>query len=80
MFDIEDGLVRFIDPQFRDRALRVEKNADGWEQLLIDNKPHSTMTGLLGAIGGIGMQDDILALTTPGMRTYQDGLVPGGCD
>ena len=38
------------------------------------------MRGILGTLGGVGMQDDIEALWTPGMRTYQDRLVPGGYD
>jgi predicted TIM-barrel fold metal-dependent hydrolase len=76
----EDLWPRFIDPAYRDRAIRIEKDAEGIENLLIDGRPHTLVRGKLGTLGGIGMQDDLEALFTPGARTYQDGLVPGGYD
>jgi hypothetical protein len=46
-----------IDPQYRDRAIRIEVDAKGYENLIIDNQPYQseTIRGNLGAIGGIGM-------------------------
>jgi predicted TIM-barrel fold metal-dependent hydrolase len=76
----EDMWLRFLEPQWRDRAIRIAVDDEGMENLLIDGKPHMLVRGIMGMIGGIGMQDDLEALWTPGMRTYQDGLVPGGYD
>jgi hypothetical protein len=46
----------YIDPQYRVRALRIEVDARGRENLIIDNKPYQSesMRGNLGAIGWIG--------------------------
>jgi len=76
----EDMWLRFLEPQWRDRAIRVAVDDEGMENLLIDGKPHMLVRGIMGMIGGIGMQDDLEALFTPGARSYQDGLVPGGYD
>ena len=76
----EDMWRRFLEPQWRDRAIRIAVDDEGMENLLIDGRPHMLVRGIMGMIGGVGMQDDIEALWTPGMRTYQDGLVPGGYD
>src|SRR5437016_1776979 len=76
----EDLWPRFLEPEWRDRAIRIETDSQGLENLLIDGKSHGLVRGILGTLGGLGMQDDLDALLTPGMRTYQDGLVPGGYD
>jgi predicted TIM-barrel fold metal-dependent hydrolase len=76
----EDMWQRFLEPQWRDRAIRIEVDDEGMENLMIDGKSHGLVRGIMGVIGGVGMQDDLEALLTPGMRTYQDGLVPGGYD
>jgi len=34
-----DTWQRYIDPKFKDRALRVAIDADGFENLFIDNRP-----------------------------------------
>jgi len=76
----EDTWTRYIEPQYRDRALHIEREADGYEHLVIDGKRHMTVDGILGVLGGVGMQDDLQNLLTPGARSYEDGLVPGGYD
>ena len=76
----EDLWPRFLEPQWRDRAIHIAKDDEGMENLIIDGKPHMLVRGIMGIIGGVGMQADLEALMTPGMRTYQDGLVPGGYD
>ncbi|MGH7287465.1 MAG: hypothetical protein ACREI8_05535, partial [Myxococcota bacterium] len=48
-----DTWERYIDPAFRDRALRVGLDADGFENLFIDNRPTTMLKGRLGALGGI---------------------------
>jgi len=70
--------IRYIDPQYRDRAIRVERDANGYEFLSIDNKPLMALYGQLGALGGIEM--DAEPLLTPGKRTYADGCPPGSYD
>ena len=76
----EDTWTRYLEPKYRGRAIRIARDEKGIEQLIIDDKCHKAIAGMLGAIGGIGMQDDVEALTTPGMRSYRDGLVEGGYD
>lgn len=52
-----DMYEQYIDPQYRDRALRIQCDENGYENLFIDNKPYRnpTIPGRMGAIGGIGM-------------------------
>ena len=76
----EDLWQRFLEPQWRDRAIRIETDDEGMENLLIDGKTHALVRGRLAMLGGVGMQDDLDAILTPGMRSYKDGLVPGGYD
>ncbi len=75
-----DVYQKYIDPQYRDRAIRIEVDAKGHENLIFDNKPYQneTMRGNLGAIGGIGM--DRTKLYTRGMVTYAEGSPAGGYD
>lgn len=76
----EDLWTRFLEPRWRDRAIRIVKDSTGMEDLLIDGKSHELVRGRLGILGGVGMHEDLEALLTPGARTYRDGLVPGGYD
>lgn len=70
--------VDYIEPNLRDRALRIEKDEKGVEVLLVDDTPHMGLYGRLGALGGIGMEaKDLL---TAGARSYEDGCPPGGYD
>ncbi|HEV8718875.1 MAG TPA: amidohydrolase family protein [Candidatus Binatia bacterium] len=75
-----DMYPHYIDPQYRDRALRIAVDEKGYENLIIDNKPYQnpSMRGNLGAIGGIGMDRE--KLFTRGMITYAEGSPPGGYD
>ena len=77
-----DTWQRYIDPKFRDRALRVDIDADGFENLFIDNRPTLMLKGRLGALGGIEAEtpQEKLAFQIPGQRTYRDGAPPGGYD
>jgi uncharacterized protein len=76
-----DTWERYIDPKFRDRALRVGIDSDGFENLFIDNKPTRMLKGRLGALGGIEASgEEKLAFQIPGRRTYQDGAPAGGYD
>ena len=76
-----DTWERYIDPAFRDRALRVGIDDDGFENLFIDGRPTMMLKGRLGALGGIEAEgDEKLALQTPGNRTYAEGAPEGGYD
>ena len=76
-----DTWQKYIDPQYRDRAVRLEHDDNGWEVLLIDNKPCEVVHGTLGAIGGVGADaEELAAFFTPGKRTYADGAPLGSYD
>ena len=73
-----DVWLRYMEPDLRDRAIRIEKDAEGVEVLLVDGRPHLALRGRLGALGGIGM--DAADLMTVGQRSYEQGCPPGGYD
>ena len=73
-----DTWQRYLEPQLRSRAIRIERDDDGVEVLLVDGRSHLGLRGRLGALGGIGM--DSTDLMTVGQRSYEDGCPPGGYD
>ncbi len=73
-----DTWQKYMEPNLRDRAIRIEKDDQGVEVLLVEDKPHMALRGRLGALGGIGMDSE--ALMTVGQRSYEDGCPPGGYD
>ncbi len=73
-----DTWQRYLEPDLRDRAIRIERDADGVEVLLVDGRSHLALRGRLGALGGIGMES--ADLMTVGQRSYEDGCPPGGYD
>ena len=66
-----DTWQKYIEPQYRDRAARIDHDENGWEVLMFDNKPVELVRGTLGSIGGVGMDPE--ELSTPGRKTYADG-------
>jgi predicted TIM-barrel fold metal-dependent hydrolase len=73
-----DLWVEYMDPGLRDRAIRIERDAEGVEVLLVDGVSHPALRGRLGALGGIEMDaEDLLTL---GRRSYEDGCPAGGYD
>lgn len=68
----------YIDPHYRDRAIRIDHDERGYEVLMFDNQPLELLRGQLGALGGVGM--DNKPLQSRGKRTYADGCMPGGYD
>jgi predicted TIM-barrel fold metal-dependent hydrolase len=70
-----DLWLNYIDPQYRDRAIRIDHDEKGWEILLFDNKVAEVVRGTLGALGGVGMNPDEFFI--PGNKTYMDGCPPG---
>jgi predicted TIM-barrel fold metal-dependent hydrolase len=73
-----DVWQRYLEPKYRDDAIRIERDAEGVECLLVENKVHPALRGTLGALGGIEM--DSTDLMTVGSRSYEDGCPPGGYD
>jgi predicted TIM-barrel fold metal-dependent hydrolase len=73
-----DTWQRYLEPEFRGDAIRIEKDAEGVEVLLVENKVHPALRGTLGSLGGIAM--DSTDLMTVGKRSYEDGCPPGGYD
>ena len=73
-----DVWQRYMEPALRERAIRIERDAEGVEVLLVDGRPHLGLRGRLGALGGIGMDSE--DLMTVGQRSYEDGCPPGGYD
>src|SRR5215510_2111997 len=71
-----DTWVKYLDPSYRDRAIRIGRDERDYEVLLIDGQPLKTLRGELGALGGIGM--DTSRLLTRGQITYAEGSPPGG--
>jgi predicted TIM-barrel fold metal-dependent hydrolase len=73
-----DTWLKYIDPQYRDRAVRIVHDENGHEVLLFDNKPAEVVRGTLGALGGVGMDaEEFLIL---GRKTYADGCPLGSYD
>ena len=73
-----DTWQKYLEPNLRGDAIRIEKDEEGLEVLIVENKPHPSLRGTLGSLGGIEM--DATALMTPGARSYEDGCPPGGYD
>ena len=73
-----DTWLRYIDPMYRDRAIRIGHDDEGYEVLVIDGRPLKTLRGQLGALGGIEM--DTARLLARGQVTYAEGSPPGGYD
>ena len=69
---------KYIDPKYRDRAVRIDHDEKGWEVLMFDNKPAEVVRGTLGALGGVGMNPDEFFI--PGNKTYIEGCPPGSYD
>ena len=72
-----DTWLKYIDPDFKDRAIRIERDNEGREVLLFDNKPLESLRGQLGALGGIELEDGELA-RIDGEYTYEMGSPAGG--
>src|SRR5215813_10356062 len=73
-----DTWLTYLDPAYRDRAIRIATDTQGYEVLLIDDQPLKTLRGQMGALGGIEMDMD--KLLTRGGMTYAEGSPPGGYD
>ena len=72
---------RYLEPKFRDRAMRVSQDEKGLEYLEIDRRMSlATRGGTLGTLGGA--YQDCADLSIPGKYTYWEVAqrTPGGID
>ncbi|MDH4362502.1 MAG: amidohydrolase [Acidimicrobiia bacterium] len=74
-----DTWLTYIDPSYRDRAIRITNDDRGDEVLLIDGKPLEGLRNSLAALGGIEL-DPAVAINPKSRLTYEDGCPPGGYD
>src|SRR5438045_7624277 len=62
----------YLEPAYRDRALRIRVGADGFEHLLIDGRPSTiARPGQLATLGGMGKRVE-------GARGIREGALGGG--
>ncbi len=66
----------YLEPKYRHRAIRIERDADGVETLLVDDKV--LLSGRLAALGG-AEHDAVQAFADPGL-TYLDGCPKASYD
>ena len=74
-----DTWERYIDPAFRDRAIRIAPDDEGFERLWIDNQPMRLLRGNLGTLGGIDLDSGMLGSLTEDY-SYAAGSPPGSYD
>jgi len=73
-----DLWLKYLESEYRDRAIRIEIDDDGLEVLLVENKPYESIRGIMGALGGIDQVKEDLVI--PGKVTYADASPPGSYD
>ena len=67
-----DLWLTYLEPELRDRAMRVKTDAQGLEYLEVDGKPASGIKGgMLANIAGAG-RTDLEFFLTPGNVTYEE--------
>ncbi len=72
---------KYLEPKYRDRAIRLRVDKRGWEYFEVDGQMSKTLRGgALGALGGA--YQDPRELLTPGKLTYWEvaNRTPGGVD
>ena len=74
-----DTWLNYIEPAFRDRAIRIETDARGDEVLLVDGRPIEGLRNSLAALGGIEL-DAATAIDPRSRLHYEDGCPLGGYD
>lgn len=69
----------YIDPPFRERAMRIVDDDRGDEVLLVDGRPLESMRNGLAGMGGIELDRATVVERRERLR-YEDGCPPGGYD
>jgi predicted TIM-barrel fold metal-dependent hydrolase len=72
--------IDYIEPAFKDRAIRIEIDGRGDEVLLVDGKPVESMRNGLAGLGGINLDPAEALDRESGRLRYEDGCPPGGYD
>ncbi|MDA1074309.1 MAG: amidohydrolase family protein [Proteobacteria bacterium] len=62
----------YLEPEYVDRAIRIDKNPDGTEALVVDNKV--LLSGRLAALGGV--LHETAEVFTSNALSYRDGCPP----
>ena len=70
----------YLEPQYRDRALRLKLDDDGVEYLEVNGKKSIGTYGSLAQFGGNGRPDFNAKATTPGQMTFAEATPPGAVD
>ena len=68
-----DTWLDYIDPAYRDRAIRIADDDQGDEVLLVDGRPLESMRNRLAQLGGIDLDPDEVA---DGRRSALRGRLP----
>jgi predicted TIM-barrel fold metal-dependent hydrolase len=71
-----DLWLNYLEPKYRDRAIRIEAGDDGVESLIVDNKV--LLTGRLAALGGV--EHETAEVFTSSDLRYLDGCPPASYD
>ena len=74
-----DTWQAYIEPSYRDRAIRIERDDRGDEVLLVDGRPIESLRNSLAALGGIEL-DPVVAIDPRSRLSYEDGCPLGGYD
>ena len=72
----------YLEPEYRDRAIRLRKDENGLEYLEIDGKKSKALQGgTLGTLGAIGDPDEVERFYTASEETtFENGTPPGAVD
>ena len=73
-----DTWLTYLEPKWRDRSIRIDRDDRGDEVLLIDGRPLEGLRNRLATLGGIEL-DPTEALTSNDL-VYEDGCPLGGYD
>ena len=66
----------YLEERYRDRALQIKRDEDGFEYLEINGQPSTkTVKGVLGIMGAMGQE-----VLPSADRLYMDHMPYGGCD
>ena len=77
ILEAPDLWEKYLEPQYRDRAIRIKKDDEGWEYFEFDNKPSRlSQRGFPGILGAMGHPD----IVPSPERTFLDGAPFGSMD
>ena len=71
---------KYLEPKYRDRALRLKIDEHGVEYLEVDRKKSLGTCGGLAQLRGQGRTEFNARANTPGQITYEEATPPGAVD